>query len=346
MAAGAYTQVGQSNTYVKDHAASGKMIVGYSRNPKDFALNRYCQIKKVTKDRGYYLQINQFNAARIVASNLAEYVWPDGQPRPALNNNGIEFRYLDYETIRRNFGQPTGKKASDQADFDLLGIQEDELAFKAMLSRSVQAQSVLALAGNWDTGHRGDVSTIGGGMWSAALSTTPFIQKSINVGCNRILLDTVGKVKKNNLVLSFNPNTANKIAETQELRDHIKQSPDALAQVRGAGAFAQWGLPDMLYGVNIQVDDTVKVTSARGATNVTSEFVCPDAVAYITSRVGGLVAPRGGPTFSTLTCFAYEEMTVEKKVDTDDRLTLCNVVDDVVVIMTAPASAYAFLNLY
>ena len=346
MPAGAYTQVGQSNTYIKDHAATGKMIVGYSRNPKEFALNRYVQIKKVNKDRGYYLQINQFNAARIVASNLAEYVWPDGQPRPVLNNNGIEFRYVDYETVRRNFGQPTGKKASDQADFDLLGLQEDELAFKAMLSRSVQAHSVLATVGNWDTNHRGDVASIGGGQWSAALSTTPFIQKSINVGANRILLDTVGKVKKKDLVLTFNPNTANQIAQTQELRDHIKQSPDALAQVRGAGQFSQWGLPDMLYGVNIQVDDTVRVTSPRGATNVTTEFVCPDAVAYMTSRVGGLVAPRGGPTFSTLTCFAYEEMTVEKKVDTDDRLTNTNVVDDVVVVMTAPASAYAFLNLY
>lgn len=347
MAVGQYTQVGQSNTYIKDHAATGKMIVGYSRNPKEFAINKYVQIRKVGKDKGYYLQVNQFNAARIVASNLNEFVWPDGMPRPVMNNNGVEFRWADYETIRRNFGHPLGKKATDQADFDLVGLQEDELSFKAMLSRSIQTQAVLANSANYDAGHRADVTTISGsGLWSAALSTAPYIQNAINFACNRILLDTVGKVKKENLTLSFNPNTANKIAATQELRDHIKQSPQALEQVRGSGAFSQWGLPDMLYGINIQVDDTVKVTSPRGASTVTAEYAMPDAVAYITSRVGGLIAPRGGPTFSSLTCFAYEEMTVERKVDTDDRLTLNNVVDDVVVVMTAPASTFALLNLY
>jgi hypothetical protein len=347
MATGVFTQASQSNTYIKDHAATGRMVVGYSRNIKSFGINRFVQFKKVTKDKGYFLEVNQFNAARIVASNLNEYVWPDGQPRPVLNNNGIEFRYRDYETIRRNFGQNTGKKASDQADFDLIGLTEDELSFKAMLSRSIQVYATLGLAGNWDIGHRVDVTTIpGSGQWSAALGTAPFIQNAINFGCNRILLDTIGKVKKEDLILNFNPNTANRISSTQEIRDHVKQSPVAIEQVKGTGNFSQWGLPNQLYGVNLNVDDTVKVTSPRGATNVVTDFACPDGVAYLTSRVGGLEAPKGGPSFSSVTCFCYEEMTVERKYDPDDRLSKNNVVDDVVALMTAPASCFAFLNLY
>lgn len=347
MASGVFTQVGESNTFVKDHAATGRMVVGYSRNAKEFSLPRFCQFKKVGKSRGYYLQINQFNAARIVASDLKEFVWPDGQPRPVLNNNGIEFRYLDYETVRRNFGQNTGKKAADQADFDLIGLTEDELSHKAMLARTVQTYNVLGNSANYDAGHRVDTTTItGSGQWNAALSTTPFIQKAINHACNKILLDTVGKVKKEDLVLNFNPNTANVIAETQEIRDHIKQSPDALSQVKGTGDFSQWGLPNKLYGVNLNVDDSVVVTSARNAASVATTFACPNAVAYITSRVGGLVAPRGGPTFSSLTCFTYEEMTVERIISQSDRLSQNNVVDDIVVVMTAPASTFALLNLY
>jgi hypothetical protein len=347
MAAGTFTAVGQANTFVKDHNATGRMITGYSRNAKDFGLPRYTQVRKVSKESGYYLQLDQYNAMRLTAGGIDEYVWPDGQPRPVLNNNLPEFRYLDYRTVRRNFGQQMGMLAVQQADWDLSSAQENSLSQKAMTARTRQAHQALALSTNWDASHRADVTAIpSGGQWSAALSTTPYIRRSINHAITEIMKDTGSTIKQEDLLLIINPTTAFLMSQTQEVIDHLKQSPFAYDQIRGGGRFSRWGLPDQLFGVNLHVEDSVMVTSPRGAAAVTRQFVMPDAVAYILSRPGGIEAPVGGPTFSTLTTFALEEMTVEKKTDEDNRLIDSNVVDNVVTVLTAPSSGFAFLNLY
>lgn len=348
MASGPQVAVGQVNTYIKDHNATGKMIIGFSRNPKDFGLANYAQIKSVTKESGYYLQLDQFNAMRLVGGSIDEFVWPDGSPRPVLNNNGLEFRYLDYRTVRRDFGQPIGQKSIDQADWDVSGAQEQQLSQKAMTARTRQAHAALALAGNWDTSHRVDVTAIPGvtGQWSGALSTNAWIRRSINYAIKQIKLDTGAKVKEDDMLLVLNPTSAYMISQTQELLDHLKQSPVAYEQVRGGtGKFSSYGLPDKLFGLKIHVEDAVMVTSPKGAATVTNSFIMGDGIAYILSRPGGIEAPVGGPTFSTVTTFALEEMTVEKKVDTDNRRTEMHVVDDTITLVTAPVSGFSFLNI-
>lgn len=347
MPAGPYTAVGQGNTYVKDHNATNRMIVGFSRSPKEFALNKYCQVKPVKKDSGYFLQLDQFNASRIVSTNIDDFVWADGRPAPVLNDNGLEFRYVDYRTIRRAFLQQIGNKALDMADWDVDTAQADQLAQKAMTVRTAQACSALATAGNWDANHRVDVTTIAGsGQWSAATSVNCNIKKSLNHAVQRIMLDTNSKVRRKDLTLVMNPATAMLIAATQEIVDHIKQSPFAYSQLKNnESEWSEYGLPDKLYGLPIVVEDAVINTAGKNVTASTS-FVMANSIAYILARPGGLMAPVSGPSFSTITTFAYEEMTVETLRDTDNRLTTMRVTDDMVNVVTAPASGFAFLNLY
>lgn len=346
MVAGPLSAVGQSNTYVKDMEATGRLQVEFSRNPNDFRLPNYVQIRQVSKDSGYYLRIDARNCSRIVGGNIDEFVWPDGADRPVLNNNGDQFQFEDYMTTRRNFGQQLGDKARTQAQWDLEGGQERTQAQKAMTARTKIVHTALALNANWDASHRLDVGVTLGGLWSAALSSNPIIKKSLNRAVKQIMLDTGSVVRKKDLILVINPTTAFAISETQELIDHIKQSPEAFEQVRGGtGKWSEWGLPDQLYGLPLIVEDAVINTASRGAAVQSASFVMGDAIAYILSRPGGLVSKGGGPSFSTATLFAYEEMTVEKITDKNNRRLQMSVVDDVGVGMTAPVAGMYLQNI-
>lgn len=344
MAAGPLAQVGQDNTYVKDHAASGRMVIEFSRNPKEFALPNYTQIRPVTKQTGYYLKIDQRQAGRLNGGELHDYVWPDGHPRPKPRSNGQEFNFHDYHAERRNFGQPIGDLAREQADWGIEDTQEGMQAQQAMTARTLLAHTALDLSANWDATHYLAVTSIPGvgGTWDAALSTNLYLKKSLNYGAVRILKSTLSKVRRKDLVFVVNPTMATALSETQEVVDHIKQSPEAIANLEGSGRWSEWGLPDRLYGFPVVVEDAVMVTSPKGAATQTETFVMGDAVAYLLSRPGGLVAKGGGPSFSTCTIFAKEEMTVQRTHDEYNRLLDVDVVDHVGVGLTATAAGFAF----
>jgi hypothetical protein len=147
-------------------------------------------------------------------------------------------------------------------------------------------------------------------------------------------------------VLVLGVSAAHEISECQEVVDHIKGSPEAYSQVKGQkGKWSQYGLPDQLYGYDIVVEDTVKVTSRRGATSATRSFVMDGDRAYMLARPGGLVAAAGGPNFSTACLFMYEEMSVEEKQDEYHRRTMGNIVDDFDVVVTASASGFVFRDV-
>ena len=68
-----------------------------------------------------------------------------------------------------------------------------------------------------------------------------------------------------------------------------------------------------------------------------------DGGAFLISRVGALdEGVAGTPTFSTLSLFLYEEMTVEQKDDPDNRRVHGDVVDDFAAVLTAPVSGFYF----
>jgi hypothetical protein len=258
----------------------------------------------------------------------------------------LEFRYADYRTVRRALTQQIGQKAIDLADWPVDTVQADQLAQAQMTIRTFQAHQALASSSNWDATHRVDVTSISGaGQWSAATSANTYIKKSLNFAIRRIMLDTSSRVRRKDMILVVNPTMAMLMAATQEVVDHIKQSPFAYSNLsNNASQWSEFGLPDKLYGIPIIVEDATYNPSGKGTTQA-SQFVMGDAIAYVLSRPGGLIAPSSGPSYSTLTTFAYEEMTVETMRDTDNRLVTARVTDDMVNVITAPAAGFSFLNL-
>lgn len=338
---------GGNNTFVKDLDASGRLITEFSRNPDEFALNSYIQLSNVQKAAGYYLKITPEEAARVLNANLAEFVWPDGAPRPSRNNGTETFTFAGYETQRYDYDFTIGRKASEQADWNIIESHSRIKAQQAMTARTLSVHGLLEAAGSWAAGHTIDVTTIPGntGNWDQSTSARQDIKRSLAYAVEKVMLATLSVVRRKDLQLVLSPDAAHAMSESQEIVEHIKSSPDAYSQVVGdAGKWGEYQLPDRLYGIDIVVEDAVRVSSQRGAT-LASSFIQDNDYAYLLARPGSLVAESGGPSFSTVHLFLFEDMTVWTNDNENDRRTEGHVVDDFDVVGTAPASGFRFENI-
>lgn len=338
---------GMGNTYVLDHDASGRMRVEFSRDEKSFAVNKYAQIIPVKKEQGYYLEMGLEEAARVVNADGSEYAWPDGQNSPDDNGAVEDFEFKAFKTKRKAYPFPLGDLTVEQASWDIMAQHLQIKKQLAMTARTMAVQTVLQTAGNYAASHTSDVSAISGntGNWAASTTARQDIKRSINFAARRIMLDTLGVVTKKDLKLVIGPDLAHAVSESQEIVDYIKSSPNAVQQITAEinGFDQQWELPTRFHGVEIVVEDAVKVTNRKGGTR-TSNFVLPGDKAMIVSRVGGLVGVADAPNFSTVVQFMKEEMTVEKKHEVWHRKTLGRVTENFEAKMVAPVSGFLFTN--
>jgi hypothetical protein len=189
--------------------------------------------------------------------------------------------------------------------------------------------------------HTATANAFVGGFLDQGTSTVPLIRNFLNKAQVLIAQDTLGVVKANQIQLVMNPNQAKLLSASPEVHDYIKGSywaqQELLQQLQPANKF---GLPSSLYGYPVVVDDTVQVTSRFGAT-LTKTWVFPDQTLLLASRIGGLQGVFGGPAFSTLTWFYYnDELTAERFDQPYDRLTEGHVVQNGVPVLTSPLSGY------
>lgn len=336
-----------TNVFVPDHASSGKLVVDFARNIKDFAVNDWCQIVPVKKPIGLYLKMTIEEAGRIQQTNLANFAWPDGADAPKGDEGAESFEFQTYRTERRAFPVRLGDMTIDNASWNITSQHASIKARQAMVARTQMAVTAATTSGNYDASHRLDVTAItsNSGSWAESTTSRQDIKRSLNVAANLILQDTLNGVRMDDLVLVINPTLAAEMSECQEIVDYLKHSPDALAQVRGElpGKNVLFGLPDKLYGYPVIVEATYKVTSKKGATRAVSA-VLPTATPFMCARPGGLVGVADSPNFSTHCIFASEEMTVETLKDISNRYQILRVVENLVAIVVAPVSGVLFSN--
>lgn len=310
-----------TNTYVPSFETSGHLTVGFSRNPKTFPVNQYVTITPVTKDTGYFLKLTAQNAARILNTNLSEFVWPDAADAPTGTWNDESFQFALFGALRYAWPFQLGYLAEQQADWKMEAFYAAMVAQQAMTARTLIAQTLLATAGSYDTGHDDTATNWGGGKWDAGTSTAPYIKKSLLKMLRKMQVDTLGVVQAQDVVLVINPLVASGMAASAEIHDYVKSSPfvdKAIMDGSVAGKNASWGLPDSLYGIKVVVEDAVRVASAKGAT-LSADYIASSDEAYLLARPGELVGVAGGPSFSAVHFFMKEEMTVETKDDPDNR---------------------------
>lgn len=330
-----------SNTYVPQFDASGQLVVSFSRNPKDFALNQYITVTPVKKSIGYYLKINAEMAAKVLNANGADRVWHDGNDAPEGNWGNEAFNFQPYSTIRYAYPFRLGYKAVEQADWKILASHAAIVAQAAMTFRSQRVLTSLSNTANFAANHTGTATALGGAKFNAGTVAAPSIKKTLLAAAQQIQIDTLGTVGPKDLVLIVNPVLASAMASSDEVQDTVKHSSIAMQwlQNKDETADGRWGLPPYLWGFRIIVDDTVMNTNAKGGT-LNNGYALPNTTALLVARPGGLTGVEGSASFSTCHVMAYEEMTVESKDDPDNRLTRGRVVDDFDVQIVAPATGF------
>jgi hypothetical protein len=343
------------NTFVPSFDATGRLVVAFSRNPKDFAVNKYATIVPVKRSIGYFLKLTAQNAARIVSSTVAEAVWDDGQDAPSGEWNDESHAFVIYNTIRYAFAFRLGWKAVQQADWKIVATHAANTAQQAMTGRTLNVVQTLTTTGNWSTNHTFNTGTAspGGAALGSGSASSPVLKKAINGMGRQIMLDTLGVVRPKDLVIVVSPVGADYLARSQEVHTYLQQSPFALAQVRGDAPSQNglWGLPDALYGVPVVIEDTVRVTSRKSASSLTTQWVWDvnagggtKASLVLLARPGQLVS-EGSSSFSTVAVFMYEEMTVETRDDPDHRRTQGRVVEDYAVNMTSDITGVYIVDI-
>lgn len=352
--AAAFPSGNPGNTYVPSFESSGQLVVSYSRNPKDFPLNSYITLVPVKKTVGYYLRITPENAARLLTADGADNVWASGADAPQGNWNSESFEFFPYTTTRFAFTVPLDYKSVEQASWKITAYHAAMLAQQAMTLRTLRAITVYETSGNWATGNTGTFAnavTSGGGssaFFAGGTPTNPAIFYALTYGARQINVATLGTVKPKDLVFVINPDTARKGAGGQEVHTYLKENPVALQVLKGEGDFnpnAQWGMPPQIYGFKIAVEDCVRVNSNKGQT-LAEDYAKSGTSGQLLARPGALVGVEGAPSFSTVQAFSYEEMTVESKDDTDNRVHKLRVVDDYDMRLVSPISGYNFTNLF
>lgn len=343
---------GYSNVFIPgtNKDADGRLIVGFSRNPGRFALPGYVQYVPVTQPVGYYLKITNQEMARVI--NTFDFLWPDGMNRPQRSRDTESHNFIPFRTERYDYGFQLGTKTAKYASWPIIEMHSQIKAAQCMTARTIRMWNILTTASNWQTSADPDLAVnhtsatatalgAGGSIYSGT-STDPRLKKALDLMAVAITKDTNGVIGDDPDVFSFviNPTTARQLAESAEIHDYLKGSPDALSEIRtDQSPGAKYGLPTNVYGYRCWVEKTVKVTARVGGTLARS-FVVPDNALVMLSRVGGLEGVYGAPSFSTATIFTLEEMSIESFDDPKNRLTDNHVVEDVAEALTCPASGW------
>lgn len=335
--------------------ATGMMQVEFSRNPARFSVNQYVQFVPNAGQAGYYPEIDTDEAVRIV--NQEDYLWPDGDDAPDLGTRPL--RWKKYLTERRAYPFRLGQKTVDNAAYDIIGSHARMAATRGMLDRSLDAVTLITTAANWPTANKAAtvdalLSTTGAN-WVVSTTTNLFIQRSFHSVIETIIQLTGGVVTPDQIALVIGPDTAHVMSRTAEIRAYIVNNESSVPFWMNTGIFATYNLPPQMYGINIIVEDAVRVTTRKQATTTTRVFLMGDNAVFL-SRIGGLITPSTGsaspgetnaqaPNFSTVVGFIKEDMTVETKSDNWNRRQKGRVVDDRDIVLAAPISGFHIADI-
>jgi hypothetical protein len=339
-----------NNTYVPPDI-SGRLRIGFSRNPKDFRFPRYWQYVETPFSSAYYLRLTTQEAGRVI--NTTDFEWPDGAPDRLIEDGTESHNFVPFTTDRRSYKFRIGDKAAKQAAWDILEQHATIKAGQLMTSRSVRGLTVATTAANWqasgDTAnlsvdHTATATSLAGGKFDVGSSTSPFIRIGLGKVADIVNQDTLGVVncEPGKMFLVMNPTTARSIAKSAEIVDYMKGSPHSYPSLAGTlySDAGTYNLPPELFGYTVIVENAVRTTNKKGGAKAVS-YCIPNDNILVVSRVGGLDGIYGAPSFSTLTMFWWQdELTVESNHIEWDRMTVGRCTEDTFEAVTCPASGY------
>lgn len=350
---------GPNNTFIPgvwmtNDGATGVHQNNLSRDPESFPLNEYVQMIAADNPQelppeGYYLDLSTDDPIRVV--NLNDHAWPDGGDAP--RGEGRSQRWQPFKCERDAFPAELPARSVEVADYNVLAANTDGEATKAMTSRTLRAITELTTAANWPTGTTSAtvdaLLSATGASWISSSTTQLYIQKSIQTVLQTINKNSGGavNVRKGNITMVISPNIARQMAATAELQAYRTAHEHALISLENVRVWTEYGLPPYLYGVRVVVEDSVRVTSRRGASSTTIAEILGNQAVFL-YRPAGLTPgnlmiddeKRLSRTLGTMTLIVREDMTVETRYDDHNRRHDIRVVDDYDPVLTSPRTGY------
>jgi hypothetical protein len=334
-------------------------VIAFVRDSKKFKINRYVQFIPADATVGLYWKMERDEQVRDIADDSA---WADGSSRKYGEGVSVSFDTASYQTIRRNekftLGEIQIKQAQKLGGLPLKKIHTDAATSITMTKRTGRFLTLLELDATWSTsGHVKTAAQLSGlvgdnAKWKNA-SDDPAspsylaIWKAISAAWLHIQLDTNGAVTMDDLRLVINPELAQEMAQSGEINNYIRQTAEARKNLEGDlwPNLEQYGLPQKYRGVEIVVEDAMKVTTKKKAAG--TEATGTDRVwlkaktnALLVSRPGGIDG-EVGPSASTVQCYHHEGLIqVEAFSDAEDRLVRGHVCEDVDEVVSAEYSGY------
>lgn len=334
------------------------IVVGYVRDPKEFALNRYCQLVETKSVNGLYYTLDPDHPARI--RKRSEFVWQPGADAPQGHTNLGTFVAADFVCEQLAFPFTVGDIAVEQAKefagWDPLTYEAKAMAQQAMTLRTNDVWSsngslYLDNSSNWPTANTASAATLsgnGGGTWANSNTTDQTIKKSLWNAVRTINQLTNGVVKPDDLVCVVSPEDAIDIAASEEIVDFVKQQASApsLIQDPWGNPNEMWLLPPRLYGIKFLVEatsyvSTLPIDGGFATTAGTRAYAKGNGNAVLLARPGGISAPFGARSFSTLQCYWHKyDMAVEAMHDPWNKLHRGRVIDYRTFVTPSLVSGY------
>lgn len=339
-------------------------VVSFIRRKDRWKINEYTQLIKTPKVVGAYRKLGNDQPVRVVNPN--EFAWADEQDAPSGTHNHLPSTFVPFATQRFAYPFRLGWRLIENVapDWKILASHSDMAVSQMMTARTKRMLTLLEATATWGSNGTFTAQALDGqnGFFDTAgddpgdPSTYNFGFRAITAAATKLLLMTNGRVRMDELCLVISPNFARRYAASPEIRSYLARSPFAMAQIRGDAKSnnGMFGLPDMLYGVKVVVEDAVIVTDrpnadgseATPAPSGTRQFIKSDNSVLLVSRPGKLDGQYGAPSFSTAQIYHYgPEAAVEARDVPHDRLTLGRVVEDVIEIVTTTISGMLVTNV-
>lgn len=334
---------GASNVVIPSWEASGKLQVELVRNQKAFPINRYLNIRPTQLMVGRYLRLDPDVPSRLLNADDRDHLWPLMADRPKGYFNPALFRYDNFNCERRDYPFIIGSETVQQSPWDVIAAQSRIAVHQMMTARTSKVLSVLTDSSQW--GANTDTATnLGGGKWDSSHNTSgnTYIMNTLLAAKQAVNKSSNGLLQEGSLQLVVSPGLAAKMAETDEIRNYVKGSPDAYRFMTGDQSLVDnWQLPARYCGINIVVENTVQNTADMGLT-ASRSHVLGDTTAILMSKPEGF--DTGGdseaPIFATATLFTFEDITIRHWIDDKERRHEGDVVTNYGVAMTATATGF------
>lgn len=337
---------GLASTVIPLWELSGNLMVDFGRSDKS-KVNDYSRVTPVKSVVGNYLRFNPKDIARMTSLTQSTK-WAPGTPRPTGNHNTIGFQTMPFRTDRDNRGITLDKRTTDISSFPIMKTHTRALGQWATTYRAYRTCKALTTTSNFDATHVVSATTASGaGFLDAGTTADPRIKKAFDYASRLIQADTFGAVQFGMLRALMNNTTAQKLSASRELREYVMQQAGAQGNITGRDKAynTAYGLPEYLYDYKVVIEDFYYNADNRGGTEAATP-VMPDNTIVILAVDGDLEQPAGGTSYSTCHTFAYEEMTLETKDDTWNRLVEMSCTMDIAVEIVAPPTGVILTNIF